>query len=125
MDENRNKTIRIDPESRDIVLDEHGNMEMIYADDTTAQCVRLTLQTWITEFPLDVTHGTDYERILGKKASELEEDEAEEVLRDAILQEQDVAQVDSVAVDITGRSIEASFKGTLYSGQTISTEVTV
>jgi len=125
MDDNRNKTIRIDPESRDIVLDEHGSMEMIYADETTAQCVRLTLQTWITEFPLDVTHGTDYGRILGKKASELEEDEAEEVLRDAILQEQDVAQVDSVSAEIAGRSIAASFKGTLYSGQTISTEVTV
>lgn len=125
MDDNRNKTIRIDPESRDIVLDEHGNMEMIYADETTAQCVRLTLQTWITEFPLDVTHGTDYSRVLGKKASELEEDEVEEVLRDAILQEQDVAQVDSIAAEIEGRGMAASFKGTLYSGQTISTEVTV
>lgn len=48
----RNKTLRIDPETMDIPIDENGDMEYIYGDDTTAQCVRLTLLTWKGTFPL-------------------------------------------------------------------------
>ena len=36
-------TLKIDPETMDIPLDEDGNMVLIYGDETTAQCVRLTL----------------------------------------------------------------------------------
>ena len=54
----RNKTLRIDPETMDIPIDENGDMEYVYGDDTTAQCVRLTLLTWKGTFPLDETHGT-------------------------------------------------------------------
>ena len=83
----RNMTLKIDPETMDIPIDEDGNMVLIYGDETTAQCVRLTLLTWKGGFPLDESHGTDYERIFGRRRSDLESDEVEEVLREAIFQE--------------------------------------
>ncbi|OPZ65883.1 MAG: hypothetical protein BWY85_00242 [Firmicutes bacterium ADurb.Bin506] len=120
----RNKTIRIDPETMDIPLDAEGNMELIYGDETTAQCVRLTLLTWLKGFPLDETHGTDYERVLGRKRADLEDDEVDEVIRDAVFQEGDVAQIDALETDKSGRSLSVGLTATLYSGRQISMEVT-
>jgi hypothetical protein len=119
----RNMTLHIDAESRDLTFDDNGFMELIFGDKTTAQCVRLTLQTWKEEFFLDITHGTRYERILGKKPFELSRDEIAEVLREAIFQETDIAQIDNVTAEVGGRTITASFFATLYNGQTISMEV--
>jgi len=118
-----NMTLNIDPETRDLTFDEDGLIERIFCDMTSAQCVRLTLQTHKNEFFLDTTHGTEYERILGKKPYELANDEAEEVYREAIFQESDVAQIDRLKADIDGRHITAEFSGRLYSGQIISMEV--
>lgn len=119
----RNKTLRIDPETMDIPIDENGDMEYIYGDDTTAQCVRLTLLTWKGTFPLDETHGTEYECVLGRRNAELEPDEVDEVIREAVFQETDVAQVDSLETDRSGRSLSVELAATLYSGQKISMEV--
>jgi len=119
-----NMALLINSDTRDLDFDDNGLMQCVYGDDTTAQSVRLTLQTWLSEFFLDVTHGTEYERILGKKPSELPHDEVGEVLRAAILQEHGVAQVDSVKADIEGRVASAHFVARLNSGRTISTEVT-
>ena len=38
-----NWTLKIDPESRDLILDDAGAPETISGDETTAQAVRLTL----------------------------------------------------------------------------------
>ena len=94
----RNMTLKIDPETMDIPLDEDGNMVLIY--------------------------GTDYERIFGRRRSDLENDEVEEVLREAIFQETDVEQIDQLDAETDGRELNVAFSGTLYSGQTISMEVT-
>ena len=82
----RNMTLKIDPETMDIPLDEDGNMVLIYGD--------------------------------------LENDEVEEVLREAIFQETDVEQIDQLDAETDGRELSVAFSGTLYSGQTISMEVT-
>jgi hypothetical protein len=119
-----NMTLRIDPESRDLVIGEDGLMERIHGDDTTSQCVRLTLQTWKGEFFLDITHGTEYGRVLGKKPHELPQDEVGEVLREAIFQEGDVVQVDDVTADIGDKTVGAAFNAKLSSGKIISMEVT-
>ena len=37
-------TLKIDPVTRDLVLDEDGIMEVVTGDDVPAQNVRLTLQ---------------------------------------------------------------------------------
>ena len=78
---------------------------------------------WKGEFPFDPTHGTDYTRIAGKKARELAEDEVPEVIRDAVLQETTVSEVDSVEYNLSGRSLEVSVTGTLTTGGVITTEV--
>lgn len=119
-----NMTLRIDPASRDLVLDDDGFMEQIFDEEATAQCVRLTLQTWKGEFFLDTTHGTEYDRVLGKKPHELPQDETGEVLREAIFQETDVEQVDDVDADIGEKTVGAAFNAKLSSGKTISMEVT-
>lgn len=123
MDENM--TLKIDPESRDLVLDEAGMMETIAGDETSAQAVRLTLDVWKGEFPLVPEHGTDYERIMGKKPHELEEDEIGEVIREAIFQEDTVEQVEALETNLTGRSLDIAFTGRLTSGTAITTEVKV
>ena len=118
-----NMALLIDPETRDILFDDEGIMRTIYDDETTAQCIRLTLQTWLRECFLDTTHGTDYERILGKKPYELPADEIGEVLRAAIYQEKDVSYIEKANADIEGKTINATFAATLYSGKVISMEV--
>ena len=65
-----------------------------------------------------------YERIFGRRRSDLESDEVEEVLREAIFQETDVEQIDQLDAETDGRELNVAFSGTLYSGQTISMEVT-
>ena len=121
----RNMSVLIDQETMDLEFDDEGIMIMILGDNTTAQCVRLTLLAQKGDFPLDTTHGTDLNRILGRKNNELEEDEADEVLRAGIFQETDVASVDSMTVDLDGRALGAEFTGTLFSGKTISMEVNI
>lgn len=120
-----NMTLKIDPESRDLVLDEDGIMETIAGDETSAQAVRLTLEVWKGEFELVPDHGTDYERIMGKKPHELEEDEIGEVVREGIFQEDAVEQVDALETNLSGRSLELAFAGRLTSGTAITTEVKI
>ncbi len=119
-----NMTLLVGTGDRDLVFDDDGLMEQIYGDDTTGQSIRLTLQTWKGEFFLDLTHGTEYGRILGRKPHELPKDEVGEVLRAAIFQETDVAQVDDVKAEIEEKTAVAKFEATLYSGQKIGMEVT-
>lgn len=118
-----NWTLKIDPESRDLILDDAGVLETVSGDDTTAQAVWLTLEVYRGEFPFDPTHGTEYERIMGKKRSELEDDEIPEVIRDAVFQEPQVAEVSAVDYELVGRGLEVSVTGRLQSGNTITTEV--
>lgn len=121
MDENW--TLKIDPESRDIILDDARVLETVSGDETTAQAVRLTLEVYKGEFPFDPTHGTEYKRIMGRKRRDLEDDEVPEVIRDAVFQEPQVAEVSSVEYELEGRALGISVTGRLQSGRTITTEV--
>ena len=121
MDENW--TLKIDPDSRDIILDDAGVLETVSGDETTAQAVRLTLEVYKGEFPFDPTHGTEYKRRMGRKRRDLEDDEVPEVIRDAVFQEPQVAEVSSVEYELEGRALGISVTGRLQSGRTITTEV--
>lgn len=126
METTRNMTLKIDPDSMDLVMDDGGNFALIYGDETTAQAVRLTLQAWEGDFPLDESHGTEWGQILGRKPSDLGDDEAAEVIRKAIFQEDDVQQVDTLSIEQSGaRGLDVTFSGTLFSSRTISTEVSI
>lgn len=117
-------TLRIDPETRDLVFDEEGSFQKIYETDTTVQNVRHALLTWKAEFFADPEHGADYERIMGKNQNEIETEEIKEVLREAVFQESEVSRIDELNVSYNGRSVSAEFSATLMSGEQISLEVT-
>lgn len=116
-------TLKIDPVTRDLVLDDNGVMETVTGDAVSAQAVRLTLQAWQGEFPFVPSHGTAYERIMGKKPHELTEDEIPEVIRDAVFQEPEVEEVEEVAYTLDGRELAVSVSGRLSDGETINAEV--
>ena len=118
-----NMTLLIDPETRDLVFDEGGHFKKIYDEDTVVQNVRHALVTWKAEFFADETHGTDYERIVGKNQNEVDMSEVKDVLREAIFQEPYVQRVDSLEVTYENRSITALFQGTMINGEKVRLEV--
>ena len=122
MDENM--TLLIDPETRDLVFDEGGNFVKIYDADTTVQNVRHALLTWKAEFFADLVHGTDYERIVGTNQNEIDISEIQDVIREAIFQENDVSLINTLNVSYDGRNVTAEFAATLVNGETIVSEVT-
>ena len=117
-------TLLIDPETRDLVFDEGGNFVKIYGADTTVQNVRHALLTWKAEFFADLVHGTDYERIMGTNQNEIDINEIQDIVREAIFQEDEVSRIDTLNVSYDGRSVTAEFSATLVSGETIELEVT-
>lgn len=119
-----NMTLLIDPDTRDLVLDEDGHFQKIFDRDTTVQNVRHALLTWKAEFFADETHGTDYERILGVNQNDVDEEEIKEVMREAIFQEPDVSRIDSMTVSYDRRNVTVAFSATLVNGETITLEVT-
>lgn len=121
--DNDNMTLYLDPDTFDLEFDENGYFKRIYGDDTTAQNVRNTLLTWKKEFFTDLTHGTAYERIMGKNQNEINQDEIEEILREAVLQEVNVYRVDDIQSTYNGRTIEATVVATLKNGEKIKLEV--
>lgn len=117
-------TLLIDPETRDLVFDGGGNFVKIYGSDTTVQNVRHALLTWKAEFFADLVHGTDYERIVGTNQNEIDINEIQDIVREAIFQEDEVSRIDTLNVSYDGRSVTAEFSATLVSGETIELEVT-
>ena len=111
-------TLLIDPETRDLVFDGGGNFVKIYGADTTVQNVRHALLTWKAEFFADLVHGTDYERIMGTNQNEIDINEIQDIVREAIFQEDEVSRIDTLNVSYDGRSV------TVVSGETIELEVT-
>lgn len=121
MDENM--TLLIDPETRDLVLDEDGFFKKIYGVDTTVQNVRHALLTWKAEFFADKTHGTDYERIMGVNQNELEVGEIEEVIREAVFQEPAVSWIDNILVSYEQRNVKVEISAVLADEEKIKLEV--
>ena len=120
----RNMTLLIDAETRDIVFDENGELAMIFGGETTAQCARLTLQAYKKESPFDLTHGTDYARIMGAKPNEISDDEIQEIIREAVYQENDISQANNIEVTHNdNRGLNIVFDGALANGNIINMEV--
>lgn len=115
-------TLKIDAKTRDLIFDEDGMLEIVEGDDVYVQNVDNTLNTRLGEFFLDETHGTDFDRILDNNFSDVW-DEAEEVVRDAILQEPQISLINTISVSVqANRALSVSFTGELASGETISME---
>ncbi len=120
-----NMTLRIDPETRDLVINESGCFERIFNEDTTVQNVRHALVTWKREFFADEVHGTDYERIVGTNQNDVNNGEVEEVIREAIFQEPEVSWIDALSITYENRVISVQYSATLRNGERISMEVRV
>lgn len=116
-----NSTLELGQETRDLVIGEDGDLQLLSGNDTTAQNVRNLLLTWRGDWPLDLRHGTDYERILG--GSQVENEEIREVLRNAIFQEDGVRQIDGITANRSGKTLEISFDGILQDGTPFHEEV--
>jgi len=110
--------LKLDPETRDLCFDAEGIMDHLEDGEAIAQNIRNNLNTWKGEFELDTGHGTAWERVVSKHTSDAE-DEADDVLRASIFQEPYVREIESLALAVEGRSIEADFSGTLYDGSTV------
>ena len=122
MDENM--TLLIDPETRDLVLDENGFFKKIFDKDTVVQNVSHAFLTWKAEFFADLRHGTDYERIMGKNQNELEDGEVDEVIREAVFQEPDISWIESINITFENRKITAEISAVTVDDTQISLEVT-
>lgn len=116
-------TLKLDPVTRDLMFDGNGIMLTVEGDEATAQNITNTLNTWLGEFMLDETHGTDYELILGDNYFDATDDEVKEIIRDAILQEPQVTLIKSINVERgESRTLTFGFDGELASGSSISLE---
>ena len=112
------RTLKIDPDAHDLVLNPEKEIVEINGAETVAQCVRLTLEAFQGEWFLDTGHGTDYEQILGDGTGD-----PETVLRAAIFQETNVQYIDRMEISRQGRQLCAAFSGRLADGTKISLEV--
>lgn len=119
-----NMTLLVDPETRDLAFDDGGNFKKIFDADTTVRNVRHALLTWKAEFFADLIHGTEYERIVGMNQNEIDLNEVQDIIREAIFQEDDISRIDTITVSYDGRTVAAAFTATLVSGETIALEVT-
>lgn len=116
-----NVTLKVSEETNDLVFDDNGILMTVEGSGTTAQNVRMTLTAWKGDFPLVEEHGTDYKRIFNENCME---DEREEVLREAILQEENVKQIEKIQIiNDEKRSISVLFAGILKDGGKIGMEV--
>ncbi len=122
MDENM--TLLIDPETRDLVLDENGDFKKIFGKDTVVQNVRHALLTWKAEFFADRRHGTDYERIMGVNQNELEDGDVDEVIREAVFQEPDISWIESLTITFENRTITAEILAVTVDDEVVRLEVT-
>lgn len=118
-----NMTLKIDTETRDLVFDADGSFCKAYDEDTIVQNVRHALLTWEAEFFADETHGTDYERILGKNQNEIEDGEIDEIIRDAVFQEPSVIRIDELQYSYENRAITVMISATLDNNEKIHLEV--
>lgn len=124
MDEISEMTLMLDPDTRDLVFDEDGNLKMIYDTDVIVQNIRNVLSTWKEEFFADDEHGTDYEEIMGKSQNEIEDDEIEEIVREAVFQEEEVSSVEDVTYTLNGRRLFVTVVAILSNEEEIILEVT-
>lgn len=112
---------KIDPETKDLSFTDEGMLEVLEDDAAIAQGVALTLGAWKGDFELVPSHGTDYEQILG---TVVDEETTDEVLREAIFQEEQITTVESLGVaQGEGRKMTVTWSGQLSDGKTISMEV--
>lgn len=114
---------KIDQETKDLSFTKEGILETLEDDAAIAQGVALTLGAWKGDFELVPSHGTDYEQILGPLS---DEETVDEVLREAIFQEDQIATVEELTMtQKEERKMSVTWSGKVTDGKVVSTEVDV
>ena len=117
----KNMTLKMGEQSNDLEFDQNGIMETVYGNDTTAQNVRMALTAWKNDFLPVPEHGTDYKKFFSVESGD---GERMEVMRDAIFQEEEIAQVERLEINNEEeRKAHVLFEGRLSDGGIISMEV--
>ena len=91
------KTLYIDPNTQDLVIDGQGEFIMIDGTQEKKQALRMLLLTYLGEFFLETWHGTDYSEILGARPGD--EDLIKGVIRQALEQEERVDDILELEVE--------------------------
>ena len=113
----------MDPQTGDLVFDEQGMLSVAEGTEAGLQRIRQTLLAWKGDFHLVPEHGTDYSRLLGEAA---DGETTDEVIREALFQEETVASIEELTVLEAGRrEMEIRFSGYLEDGSFVSMEVNV
>lgn len=116
-----NMTLKVNEETKDLEFNEKGILQTVEGNETTAQNVRMTLTAWKKDFEPVPEHGTDYKKFFSE---ECPDEEREEILRDAIFQEEYIKQMGSLKIQSTGeRRVSVSFLGMMENGSEINMEV--
>lgn len=103
-------------EKGDLVIGDDGVMQTIGGADTTAQNIRMTIKAWKDDFLLVPEHGTDHNSVFGVDA---DNDRIKEVYREAIFQETDITQINSLMVEKTGREVNVAFEALTSKGEEV------
>jgi len=114
--------LKLDDESRDLCFDEAGDMECLYDAEAIAQNVTNELRAWKGEFPLDLSHGMDWESVVAQPPEEAKA-EADDKARTAIFHEPYVQTIDELEITTEERQLSINYTGTLYDGTEIRLEV--
>lgn len=119
-DSGMNDAWKIDPDTRDLCFDKDGILKTVSDQEAAVQGVRMALTAFKGDFDLVPEHGADYEQIMGVEA---DEETMDEVVREAIFQEDRISAIDELSVSTANRTVEINFTGTLNNGEKISMEV--
>lgn len=101
----------------DLVIGDNGIMQIIDGADTTAQNIRMTIKAWKEDFPLVPEHGTDHYSVFGVGMGD---DRVKEAYREAIFQESEIAQINSLTVERNGRTVNVAFEALTEKGMEVS-----
>lgn len=93
------KSLYLDPETNDLVIDERMSLKTVSGIDEAAQHLRLLLLTRMGEWFLNTKHGLDHGKILGEKL-QISETQIRAVIYDAVKHD---------SRDITIKSIDLDF----------------
>lgn len=117
----KNTTWEIDPDTKDLAFDKEGILKTVEGDSTSAQNIRMALESWREDFELVPDHGTDYTKIL---VDQVDEDTTEEIIREAIFQEDNMGVLEKLSIERDdNRKLNISFSGQLNNGTVIDMEV--
>lgn len=116
-----NLTLKINSETRDLEFT-NGILDIVSDSDSILQNIRNTLLVYKGEFEKDTNHGTDYETIFSELVID---EEIIEIIRDAIFQEEFVAEVVEIKIEHSSRQITVNFTARLISGEILTSRMVI